>query len=92
MAKAVPVEYQARTGINSRADYEALYNRSIQDPAGFWADLARQFHWEKPVRPCPLGCTAAPSPFLHVHHAQAALWSYPCSTAAYALIHCPARI
>ncbi|CAL5219474.1 g1309 [Coccomyxa viridis] len=50
VARAVPVEYHARTGINSRADYETLYNRSIQDPAGFWADLARQFHWEKPWR------------------------------------------
>ena len=45
------VAYQARTGINSRADYEALYERSIQDPAGFWADFARHFHWEKPVQP-----------------------------------------
>lgn len=45
----VSVDYHARTGINSRDDYEALYNCSIQDPAGFWADFARQFHWEKPV-------------------------------------------
>ncbi len=59
MARAVPVEYHARTGINSRADYETLYNRSIQDPAGFWADLARQFHWEKPVRSSPLRAKSA---------------------------------
>ncbi|GLJ49333.1 hypothetical protein SUGI_1042990 [Cryptomeria japonica] len=25
--------------------YRAMYNRSIQDPAGFWADIASQFHW-----------------------------------------------
>lgn len=49
----VSVDYHARTGINSRAEYEELYNRSIQDPAGFWADFAGQFHWEKPVRPYP---------------------------------------
>ena len=27
-----------------------LYQRSIEDPAGFWADIASQFHWEKKVR------------------------------------------
>ena len=43
------VKYHARTGINSRQDYERLYEWSIRDPAGFWADLARQFHWETPV-------------------------------------------
>ena len=29
--------------------YEALYKRSIEDPTGFWADIASQFHWEKKV-------------------------------------------
>ena len=45
----VPVDYHARTSVKSREEYEALYNRSIQDPANFWADFARNFHWEKPV-------------------------------------------
>ena len=43
----VDVSYQARTGINSREDYEKLYKRSIRDPAGFWADFAKDFYWHK---------------------------------------------
>jgi acetyl-CoA synthetase len=27
--------------------YEEMYNRSIQDPNGFWSDMAKEFHWEK---------------------------------------------
>ena len=63
MSSPVSVAYQARTGINSRADYEALYERSIKDPAGFWAEFARQFHWEKPVRSPPLSTA-----WLHLQH------------------------
>jgi acetyl-CoA synthetase len=51
--QAVDVRYHARSGVNSRRDYERLYERSIADPAGFWGDHARQFHWETPVRPSP---------------------------------------
>lgn len=49
VAQPVSVDYRARTGVTSREEYERLYQRSIQDPAGFWADLAREFHWERPV-------------------------------------------
>lgn len=49
VARPVSVNYHARTGVNSREDYERLYRRSIQDPAGFWADFAREFYWERPV-------------------------------------------
>ena len=63
MTSPVSVAYHARTGINSRADYEALYERSIQDPAGFWADFARQFHWETLVQP-PLLLTVC----VHLQH------------------------
>ena len=31
------------------AQYDALYAKSIADPAGFWANMAEQFHWEKKV-------------------------------------------
>lgn len=27
--------------------YEEMYNRSIQDPNGFWSDMAKEFHWDK---------------------------------------------
>jgi hypothetical protein len=29
--------------------YKAMYKRSIEDPDGFWADIAREFHWDKEV-------------------------------------------
>ena len=29
-------------------DYEAEYRRSIEDPEGFWAEVASQLHWFKP--------------------------------------------
>ena len=31
-------------------DYEAEYQRSVQDPEGFWASVASEPHWS---RPCP---------------------------------------
>lgn len=40
-------QYRARTGVNNRQQYEKLYERSIKDPAGFWAEMAEQLHWEK---------------------------------------------
>ena len=44
------MEYRARTGIRSRVDYERMYRRSVDDPAGFWADMAAGFVWERKVR------------------------------------------
>ena len=29
-------------------DYEAVYQRSVQDPEGFWADVASELHWVQP--------------------------------------------
>ena len=35
--------------IRSRAQYDAMYARSVQDPASFWGDLARQkLTWQRP--------------------------------------------
>jgi len=31
--------------INSMKEYKNLYERSILDPAGFWSEMAEQFHW-----------------------------------------------
>ncbi len=33
--------------IKSMDEYMALYQRSIDDPDGFWAEMAEQFHWFK---------------------------------------------
>ena len=46
-----PVIERVRQGahIRSRAQYDQMYARSVQDPNGFWGDLARaKLHWLKP--------------------------------------------
>src|SRR5258706_16144014 len=40
-----PAEFAARALINSRAAYDALYEQSMRDPEGFWAEQARALHW-----------------------------------------------
>ncbi len=37
----------AKAHIKSMADYQKDYDRSIQDPAGYWAEKAAEFHWFK---------------------------------------------
>jgi hypothetical protein len=37
--------------LKSREEYDAMYKRSIDDPVGFWSDIAKQFHWC--ARACP---------------------------------------
>ncbi|MFW0861065.1 MAG: acetate--CoA ligase [Dethiobacter sp.] len=34
--------------IKSMEEYEAMYNRSLNDPEGFWSEMANQLHWFKP--------------------------------------------
>lgn len=36
------------TRIKSFAEYEAMYQRSVEDPEGFWAEQAADFVWQKP--------------------------------------------
>lgn len=44
----VPEALKATTHIDS-ATYERMYQRSVDDPQGFWGDMAEQFlHWEAP--------------------------------------------
>ena len=39
----------AKTAHLNAEQYKAMYERSVTDPAGFWAEQAQQFlHWEKP--------------------------------------------
>ena len=28
--------------------YREMYQRSIEDPAGFWGDIAKDFYWKTP--------------------------------------------
>ena len=40
-----PAEFAARAHIRSRAGYEAMYRRSIDDNEGFWAEQAHELDW-----------------------------------------------
>jgi acetyl-CoA synthetase len=42
-----PAEFSAKAHLKSFDEYKAMYERSIKDPDGFWAEIAGQFHWEK---------------------------------------------
>lgn len=33
--------------IQTREQYDAVYNKSISDPEGFWSDIASHFYWRK---------------------------------------------
>ena len=36
------------TRIKSFEEYEAMYQRSVEDPEGFWAEQAASFVWQQP--------------------------------------------
>jgi len=40
-------EFAARAHVKSLAEYDALYQRSIQDPEGFWSEIAEGFVWKE---------------------------------------------
>jgi acetyl-CoA synthetase len=42
-----PAEFAAKAHIKSLAEYEQMYRRSVEDPEGFWAEVARELHWFK---------------------------------------------
>jgi len=44
-----PAEFTALANISSEEQYQKMYNRAQDDPAGFWGDLAKEhLHWFKP--------------------------------------------
>ncbi len=44
-----PAEFTALANISSEEQYQTMWNRAKDDPAGFWGDLAREnLHWFKP--------------------------------------------
>ncbi len=45
-----PEQFAKQALIGSRAAYDALYRRSIDDPEGFWAEQAEALHWFEPPR------------------------------------------
>jgi acetyl-CoA synthetase len=43
-----PAEFAAKAWIGSEAAYERVYRRSVEDPAGFWAEAASELEWFAP--------------------------------------------
>eukprot|EP00271_Cylindrocystis_brebissonii_P021327 TRINITY_DN7532_c1_g2_i2.p1 TRINITY_DN7532_c1_g2~~TRINITY_DN7532_c1_g2_i2.p1 ORF type:complete len:728 (+),score=124.79 TRINITY_DN7532_c1_g2_i2:69-2186(+) len=42
-----PPSFVEKAHVKSKAEYDALYRKSLDEPEEFWGDIARQFHWEK---------------------------------------------
>src|SRR5580692_10715504 len=42
-----PAEFSRRAHIQSRDEYEDLYNESIAEPGKFWGRIAGELHWFK---------------------------------------------
>jgi acetyl-CoA synthetase len=40
-------EHRQNAWVKSMEQYKEMYARSMQDPEGFWAEVAETFHWEK---------------------------------------------
>ncbi len=43
----IPAEWTKRAYINE-AEYKKMYQRSLADPNGFWAEQGKRIHWYKP--------------------------------------------
>ncbi|MBL7076420.1 MAG: acetate--CoA ligase [Kiritimatiellae bacterium] len=42
-----PADFAAAAHVSSEAQYNEMYQRSITDPEGFWAEIAEQFVWKE---------------------------------------------
>ncbi len=45
---AVPAEFAAQARVGSLAEYDALYQRSIEEPEAFWGEAASELEWFAP--------------------------------------------
>ena len=45
---APPSRLQSESHVKSIEDYHEMYKRSVEDPEGFWGDIAKQFYWVSP--------------------------------------------
>jgi acetyl-CoA synthetase len=43
-----PEEFAAKAWIGSEEEYERMYTRSVEDPAGFWGEAAGELEWFRP--------------------------------------------
>jgi acetyl-CoA synthetase len=44
---APPEKLSGKAWIQSMNQYREMYQRSIEDPEGFWSEIADEFHWHK---------------------------------------------
>jgi len=42
-----PKDFSAKAHIKSLDEYRAMHKRSIENPEGFWSDIAKDFHFEE---------------------------------------------
>ena len=42
-----PADFVRGAYIKSLDEYQRMYDRSIQDPEGFWGELASGFYWKQ---------------------------------------------
>jgi acetyl-CoA synthetase len=42
-----PTSFSQQAHFKSREEYDRIYQRSIEDPEGFWAEVASELHWFK---------------------------------------------
>ena len=42
-----PKDLSEKAWIRSMDQYREMYRRSIEDPEGFWSEMAGEFHWHK---------------------------------------------
>ena len=45
---APPAPFSALSHVKSMEEYEALHQRSLADPEGWWSERAATLHWQKP--------------------------------------------
>ncbi len=43
-----PVDFAAKARLSTMADYDAMYQQSIEDPDTFFAKFAAELHWFEP--------------------------------------------
>ncbi|MFH1676030.1 MAG: acetyl-coenzyme A synthetase N-terminal domain-containing protein, partial [bacterium] len=43
-----PADFVKHAHIKSMEEYEAIWKRSIEDPEGFWGEIAKEFVWFEP--------------------------------------------
>ncbi|MEW5914549.1 MAG: acetate--CoA ligase [Thermodesulfobacteriota bacterium] len=42
-----PRTFREKAYISSLEQYQQMYQRSVSDPTGFWAEAAEEFHWQR---------------------------------------------